>query len=88
MARTPAPPPDRDTERFHEDRASTTVRGADKPDIELGVSVIRDTVKEMFPIVSKDTLDHAVEQSERDEDADIRDRFQTTVRKVLGRTPS
>lgn len=49
MARTPAPPPDRDTERFHEDRASTTVRGADKPDIELGVSVIRDTVGTLKP---------------------------------------
>lgn len=49
MARTPAPPPDRDTERFHEDRASTTVRGADKPDIELGVSVIRDTVNTLRP---------------------------------------
>jgi excinuclease ABC subunit C len=49
MARTPAPPPDRDTERFHEDRASTTVRGADKPDIELGVSVIRDTVSTLRP---------------------------------------
>lgn len=49
MARTPAPPPDRDTERFHEDRASTTVRGADKPDIELGVSVIRDTVNTLKP---------------------------------------
>lgn len=49
MARTPAPPPDRDTERFHEDRASTTVRGADKPDIELGVSIIRDTVNTLRP---------------------------------------
>ncbi|MBF9150662.1 excinuclease ABC subunit UvrC [Novosphingobium jiangmenense] len=49
MARTPAPPPDRDTERFHEDRASTTVRGADKPDIELGISVIRDTVNTLRP---------------------------------------
>ncbi|QOV94632.1 excinuclease ABC subunit UvrC [Novosphingobium sp. ES2-1] len=49
MPRTPAPPPDRDTERFHEDRASTTVRGADKPDIELGVSVIRDTVNTLRP---------------------------------------
>lgn len=49
MARKPAPPPDRDTERFHEDRASTTVRGSDKPDIELGVSVIRDTVNTLKP---------------------------------------
>jgi excinuclease ABC subunit C len=49
MARKPASPPDRDTERFHEDRASTTVRGADKPDIELGVSVIRDTVNTLKP---------------------------------------
>jgi excinuclease ABC subunit C len=49
MARTPTPPPDRDTERFHEDRAATTVRGADKPDIELGQSVIRDTVQTLKP---------------------------------------
>ena len=49
MARKPASPPDRDTERFHEDRASTTVRGSDKPDIELGVSVIRDTVNTLKP---------------------------------------
>lgn len=49
MARKPAPPPDRDTERFHEDRASTTVRGSDKPDIELGVLVIRDTVNTLKP---------------------------------------
>ncbi|MFY7835197.1 MAG: excinuclease ABC subunit UvrC [Novosphingobium sp.] len=49
MARKPASPPDRDTERFHEDRAATTVRGSDKPDIELGVSVIRDTVNTLKP---------------------------------------
>ncbi|OYW50772.1 MAG: excinuclease ABC subunit C [Novosphingobium sp. 28-62-57] len=49
MAKKPAAPPDRDTERFHEDRAATTVRGSDRPDIELGVSVIRDTVNTLKP---------------------------------------
>ena len=49
MARKPASSPDRDIERFHEDRAATTVRGADKPDIELGQSVIRDTVQTLKP---------------------------------------
>ncbi|NLR70761.1 excinuclease ABC subunit UvrC [Novosphingobium sp. ERN07] len=49
MARKPASPPDRDIDRFQEDRASTTVRGSDKPDIELGVSVIRDTVNTLKP---------------------------------------
>ena len=45
MARKPETPPDRDTERFHEDRASVTVRGADQPDIDKGVSTIRETVQ-------------------------------------------
>ena len=49
MARKPETPPDRDTERFHEDRASTTVRGSDQPDIDKGVSVIRDTVQTLKP---------------------------------------
>jgi excinuclease ABC subunit C len=49
MARKPETPPDRATERFHEDRASVTVRGADQPDIEKGVSVIRDTVQTLKP---------------------------------------
>lgn len=49
MARKPDTPPDRDTQRFHEDRASDTVRGADQPDIERGVAVIRDTVNTLRP---------------------------------------
>ncbi|MCY1672403.1 excinuclease ABC subunit UvrC [Novosphingobium sp. SL115] len=49
MAKKPETTPDRDTERFHEDRAAITVRGADKPDIDLGVSVIRDTVQTLKP---------------------------------------
>ncbi|MFN3551493.1 MAG: excinuclease ABC subunit UvrC [Novosphingobium meiothermophilum] len=49
MARPPATPPDRDTERFHEERAATTVRGSDRPDLERGVAVIRETVQTLKP---------------------------------------
>lgn len=49
MARKPQTPPDRETERFHEERAATTLRGADRPDIELGAGVIRETVKTLKP---------------------------------------
>ncbi|HQS97992.1 MAG: excinuclease ABC subunit C [Novosphingobium sp. 17-62-19] len=49
MAKKPSAPPDRETDRFQEERASTTVRGSEKPDIELGVSVIRDTVNTLKP---------------------------------------
>jgi excinuclease ABC subunit C len=51
MARTPAGRPDlpQDTERFHEDRATYTVRGSDQPDLKVGVEVIRDTVRTLKP---------------------------------------
>jgi excinuclease ABC subunit C len=51
MARTPAGRPDlpQATERFHEDRASDTVRGSDQPDLKAGVEVIRDTVRTLKP---------------------------------------
>ncbi len=47
MARTPAgtPPSPTGSERFNEERATYTVRGADKPDLKQGVEVIRDTVR-------------------------------------------
>ena len=47
MARTPAGTPHdpRGAERFHEDRATYTVRGSDQPDIETGVAAIRETVR-------------------------------------------
>jgi len=47
MARTPAgtPPSPDGAERFLEDRAASTVRGSDKPDLEAGVAAIRQTVK-------------------------------------------
>ncbi|TYC86851.1 excinuclease ABC subunit UvrC [Novosphingobium sp. BW1] len=47
MSRTPAGTPEtpQGTERFNEDRATSTVRGSDKPDLEAGVEVIRDTVR-------------------------------------------
>jgi excinuclease ABC subunit C len=51
MARTPAGRPDlpQATERFHEDRATYTVRGSDQPDLKVGVEVIRDTVRTLKP---------------------------------------
>ncbi|MBT0669601.1 excinuclease ABC subunit UvrC [Novosphingobium profundi] len=47
MSRTPAGTPDtpQGTERFNEDRATSTLRGSDKPDLQAGVEVIRDTVR-------------------------------------------
>ena len=47
MARTPAGAPDhpKGLERFNEERAATTVRGSDKPDLQAGAEVIRDTVR-------------------------------------------
>ncbi|BBC73795.1 excinuclease ABC subunit C [Altererythrobacter sp. B11] len=47
MSRTPAgtPPNPKGAERFHEDRASYTLRGSSQPDIEAGVAAIRAVVK-------------------------------------------
>jgi excinuclease ABC subunit C len=47
MARTPAGTPNdpRGAERFHEDRATYTVRGSDQPDLEAGIAAIRETVR-------------------------------------------
>jgi len=47
MARTPAgtPPSPTGSERFNEERATYSVRGADTPDLKQGVEVIRDTVR-------------------------------------------
>lgn len=50
MARKSASsPPDRDTERFHEDAAISTMRGSDQPDLERGVDTIRDVVRTLKP---------------------------------------
>jgi len=50
MARQSASsPPDRDTQRFHEDAATSTVRGTDQPDLERGVEIIRDVVRTLKP---------------------------------------
>jgi excinuclease ABC subunit C len=51
MARTPAgtPPNPKGAERFHEEKATYTVRGSSQPDIEAGVKAIRDTVKTLKP---------------------------------------
>jgi excinuclease ABC subunit C len=47
MDRTPADRPDhpRSAERFNEEQATYAVRGADKPDLETGVSAIQEVVK-------------------------------------------
>ena len=47
MDRTPADRPDhpRAAERFNEEQATHAVRGADKPDLELGVASIREVLK-------------------------------------------
>ncbi|MBC2668159.1 excinuclease ABC subunit UvrC [Novosphingobium piscinae] len=46
MTRTPAGSPSspQGAERFHEERAATTVRGSEQPDLERGVAAIRETV--------------------------------------------
>jgi excinuclease ABC subunit C len=46
MARSPAgtPPNPQGAERFHEERATYTVRGTERPDLEAGVAAIRETV--------------------------------------------
>jgi excinuclease ABC subunit C len=51
MARTPAGTPShpRGAERFHEDRATYTLRGAAQPDIEAGVAAIRAVVRTLKP---------------------------------------
>jgi excinuclease ABC subunit C len=51
MARTPAgtPPHPKGAERFHEERATYTVRGAAQPDIEAGVAAIREVVRTLKP---------------------------------------
>ena len=45
MARPPKTTPDREADRFHEDRATSTVKGSDQPDIERGVAAIREVVQ-------------------------------------------
>ncbi|MEC9067864.1 MAG: excinuclease ABC subunit UvrC [Pseudomonadota bacterium] len=51
MSRTPAGTPHdpRGAERFNEERATYTVKGSTRPDIEAGVAAIRDTVKTLRP---------------------------------------
>ncbi|MCB2080261.1 MAG: GIY-YIG nuclease family protein, partial [Novosphingobium sp.] len=51
MARTPAgtPPNPTGAERFNEERATYAVRGSDKPDLQGGADVIRETVRTLPP---------------------------------------
>jgi excinuclease ABC subunit C len=51
MSRTPAgsPPHPQGAERFHEERATDTVRGSTQPDIEAGVAAIRAVMRTLKP---------------------------------------
>jgi len=49
MARSPKTTPDRNAERFNEERATYTLRGSDQPDIAKGVAVIRETLATLPP---------------------------------------
>jgi excinuclease ABC subunit C len=51
MSRTPAgsPPHPQGAERFHEERATDTVRGSSQPDIEAGVAAIRAVMRTLRP---------------------------------------
>ncbi|MEO6093419.1 MAG: excinuclease ABC subunit UvrC [Novosphingobium sp.] len=51
MSRTPAgsSPHPQGAERFHEERATFTVRGSDQPDLAAGVAAIRETVRTLPP---------------------------------------
>ncbi|MCW1381202.1 excinuclease ABC subunit UvrC [Novosphingobium sp. KCTC 2891] len=51
MPRTPAgsPTSPQGAERFHEEKATYTVRGAEQPDIEAGVAAIREVVQTLKP---------------------------------------
>ena len=44
MARSPTPPPDSHPDRFNEDRASSTLRGSETPDIDAGIAAIREVL--------------------------------------------
>ncbi len=51
MANTPAgtPPHPKGAERFHEERASYTLKGSDQPDLQAGVEAIREVVRTLKP---------------------------------------
>ncbi|MEO0030892.1 MAG: excinuclease subunit UvrC [Pseudomonadota bacterium] len=51
MSRTPAGTPDTPdgVNRFHEEKATYTVRGSDQPDMDKGVETIRDVVRTLKP---------------------------------------
>ncbi len=50
MSRTPAgtPPNSKGAERFNEERQTYAVRGSDKPDLQKGIEVIRETVRTLL----------------------------------------
>jgi excinuclease ABC subunit C len=49
MPRNAVPPDRQSSERFNEDRASYTVRGAGQPDLEAGIAAIREVVATLPP---------------------------------------
>src|SRR5690606_8043539 len=51
MTRTPAgsPPHPKGAERFHEERATYSLKGSAQPDIEAGIAAIREVVRTLKP---------------------------------------
>lgn len=49
MARSPTLPPDSQPDRFNEDRAASTLRGTETPDIDAGVAAIREVLETLPP---------------------------------------
>jgi excinuclease ABC subunit C len=49
MSNAQSPPDRQSSDRFNEDKASYTLRGADQPDIEAGIAAIREVVRTLRP---------------------------------------
>jgi excinuclease ABC subunit C len=49
MSNAQSPPDRQSSDRFNEDKASFTLRGADQPDIEAGIAAIREVVQTLRP---------------------------------------
>ena len=49
MSNAQSPPDRQSSDRFNEDKASYTLRGADQPDIEAGIAAIREVVQTLRP---------------------------------------
>ncbi len=49
MGNAQSPPDRQSSDRFNEDKASHTLRGADQPDLEVGIAAIREVVRTLRP---------------------------------------